>query len=249
MAPRDGSPPPSTIGVTRALPDRTSTTLSADALRPALGFATPANHHRTPAPNDVAPATDADALAYLWSVDPSRRRIRLGRGWSGPQARSADHLAAAHGSPVGPPTPRAAAPSATDRRATRRPGCRSSLGGSRSRDPQRMSQMQAGTTLGDDVGRPLPAPRRLHCHLGGRSAGGDDLAGQVRGAIDPTPRHPLPVLVQHDHHRLAPVQVDSYVRSHESLLARGFLSATRASSEAKDTTILAVTNRRPSARR
>ena len=70
-------------------------------------------------------------------------------------------------------------------------------------------QMQPGAALGDHVGRPVPPPRRLHRHLRLTAAGGDDLSGQVRrGVVDPTPRHPIPVLVQHDHHRPAPVQID-----------------------------------------
>ena len=82
-------------------------------------------------------------------------------------------------------------------------------------DPQRMGQMQPGPALGDHVRRPVPPPARLHRHLRLRAAGSDDLQRQVRRrVVDPRPRHPVPVLVQHDHHRPLPVQVDPYVRSH-----------------------------------
>ena len=44
--------------------------------------------HRTPGPNDAATrGNDPPISAYLWSVEPSRVEV-LGRGWSGPEARS-----------------------------------------------------------------------------------------------------------------------------------------------------------------
>ena len=55
-------------------------------------------------------------------------------------------------------------------------------------DPQRVRQMQLGAALGDHIGRPVPAPRRLHRHLRLGAASGDDLGGQVRRrVVDPTP--------------------------------------------------------------
>ena len=72
--------------------------------------------------------------------------------------------------------------------------------------------MQPGPALGDHIGRPVPAPRRFHRHLGVGAAGSDDLAGQVRRrVVDPAPRHPLAFVIQHDDNRPAPMQVDPYV--------------------------------------
>jgi hypothetical protein len=92
-------------------------------------------------------------------------------------------------------------------------------------DPQRMGQMQPGTALGDHVDRPLPAPARLHRHLRLRPAGGDDLSSQISWrVVDPTPRHPLALIVQHDDNRSAPMQIDPHIRTQMSLLARGLVS-------------------------
>ena len=54
---------------------------------------------------------------------------------------------------------------------------------------------------------------------GGRAASSDNLSSQIRWrVVNPTPRHPMAVLVQHDHHRPTPVKINPYVRSHLSLL-------------------------------
>src|SRR5262245_47880681 len=101
-----------------------------------------------------------------------------------------------------------------------------------------MRQMQHRAALGDHVGGPIPTPRRLHRHLSRGTARSDDLGGKVCWrVVYPTPRHPITVLVQHDDHRPAPVQVDPYVRSHlEPPSLEGWCKQPQASSGAEDRT-------------
>ena len=115
-------------------------------------------------------------------------------------------------------------PAGAGRRAAWRRGCRSSPAGSRSRRfptdvrdatgrRTRRSQRPPSTT---PTSPPSPPPLR---RPGRRPPQQPDWPGCCRS--DTTT--PIPDLVQHDHHRTTPVQVDPYVRSHVSLLARSNL--------------------------
>ena len=106
--------------------------------------------------------------------------------------------------------------------------------------------MQRHSALGDHIGRPVPPPARFHRHLRVRTGGGD-LTGQVDGAVvDPTPRHPVTIVVQHDDHRPLSMQIDPYVRSHdEPPRSMGLIQQPRVSSEPRGPNQSEGAQRRP----
>src|SRR4029453_1181628 len=88
-------------------------------------------------------------------------------------------------------------------------------------DPQRMRQVQPGAIALDHVRCPIPTERGFHRHIQIR-AGPLELGHEVRRrVIDPRRRHLLAVRVQDHKHRPTAMQVDPYIRCHQSLLATG----------------------------
>jgi hypothetical protein len=87
-------------------------------------------------------------------------------------------------------------------------------------DPQRMSQVQPMPSRPDHVRRPIPAERRLHRDLQPVADVGQRQRQVLRRVVDLRRRQPLTITVQSNDHRTTPVQVDTYIRSHQSLLAQ-----------------------------